>query len=136
MLSIRLAAFGRGWEISVDGLVQANQASLSIPIVISGQPDASLEFVIDTGFVGYLTLSLAAIQALGLPFLRPLAANLADDSTIYVDVYGVTIRWHGIETETEVLATGRRPLLGTLLLNGSEMNVQFAEGGLVNLDTL
>jgi hypothetical protein len=31
---------------------------------------------------------------------------------------------------------GNRPLLGMLLLDGSEMNVQFANGGLLQLDTL
>jgi predicted aspartyl protease len=53
-----------------------------------------------------------------------------------VEVYVATIVWNGEEREEEVLATGRRPLVGTLLLNGSELNVQFVEGGLLSIETM
>ncbi len=35
-----------------------------------------------------------------------------------------------------VLATGKRPLLGTALLDGYELVIQFIEGGLVIIDEL
>ena len=63
-------------------------------------------------------------------------ANLADDSIIQVEVYVATILWNGEEREAEILATGKRPLIGTLLLDGSELNVQFAEGGLLSIEPL
>lgn len=96
-------------------------------------PDLFIEFVIDTGFVGYLTLPQAAIDALGLPFVRRLPANLADDTTINVRVYAATIVWHDEERDVEVLATGRRPLLGMLLLNGSLMDAAIYDGGQLSL---
>jgi hypothetical protein len=46
------------------------------------------------------------------------------------------IIWNGEEREIRVLATGRRPLLGTALLDGHELVVQFTEGGLVTIDEL
>ena len=100
------------------------------------QPNLEIEYVVDTGFVGYLTLPLAAVLAMNLPFIRRMPANLADDSTILVEVYAAIILWNGEEQEVEVLATGKRPLVGTLLLDGSELNVQFAEGGLVSVNRL
>ncbi len=82
----------------------------------------------DTGFVGELTLPDAAVEALGLPFVRDITAKLADNSQIVVDVHEATILWHGEECAVEVLAMGKNPLLGMRLLDGSSMNVQFAEG--------
>ncbi|REJ45282.1 MAG: clan AA aspartic protease, partial [Microcystis aeruginosa TA09] len=44
--------------------------------------------------------------------------------------------WNGEERETRVFATGRRPLVGTALLDSHELVIQFTEGGLVTIDEL
>ncbi|MCW3054291.1 MAG: clan aspartic protease, family [Chthonomonadales bacterium] len=118
------------------GQVIAHHARLSIRFRLPGQPDLEIDSVIDTGFIGYLTLPMAAVLAMNLPFIRRMPVNLADNSTITVEVYAATILWNGEEREQEVLATGIHPLIGTLLLEGSELNVQFAEGGLVTVEIL
>jgi predicted aspartyl protease len=41
-----------------------------------------------------------------------------------------------LEREVLVIATGRRPLLGTALLDEQELVIQFTEGGLVTIDEL
>jgi clan AA aspartic protease len=120
----------------MNGPVFEHHALLNIPFRLPHQPDIEIEFAIDTGFIGYLTLPLAAIQALHLPFIRRMPANLADDSTIMGSVHAAHILWRGEEREIEVLATGKRPLLGTLLLHDHQLNVQFADGGLVTIDSL
>ena len=81
-------------------------------------------------------MPVAAVSAMKLPFIRRMPVNLADDSTILVEVFAATILWNGEERELEVLATGIRTLIGTLLLEGSELKVQFADGGLVTVETL
>ena len=73
---------------------------------------------------------------MGLPFLYDLPVNLADNSEVLLAVHEVIIIWNGEEREIRVLATGRRPLLGTALLDGHELVVQFTEGGLVTIDEL
>lgn len=118
------------------GLVKAQQALIGVVFRSAGRNDLVLEFVIDTGFMGELTLSPAVVLALGLPFVRQITANLSDDSTIDVSVHAATILWDGHERDVGVLATGARPLLGTLLLDGYELNVQFADGGLVSVESL
>ena len=120
----------------MNGIVAARQILLNVTLRGDYVPDIAVEFVVDTGFVGELTLPVAAVDALGLPFLRDIPANLADNSTIFVDVHQAKIIWHGEERIVEVLAMGKHPLLGMLLLDGSAMNRQFADGGLVSLDTL
>lgn len=90
----------------------------------------------DTGYTDYLTLPPNAVAAMGLRFLHRIPADLADDSTIEISVYRGVILWEGIEMEVPVLATGRRPLLGTAMLEACELVIQFAEGGQVTVDRL
>ncbi len=53
-----------------------------------------------------------------------------------IAVYAATIVWNGAEREVRVLATGRRPLLGTATLDGQEFVAQFTEGGLATVEDL
>jgi clan AA aspartic protease len=118
------------------GAVTAHHAAMPVRFRLPDQPDFLLESVIDTGFAGYLTLPLAAILAMGLQFNRRMPANLADDSTIIVEVYVASIVWNENVREVEVLATGQRPLIGTLLLDGCELDIQFVEGGAVSIEEI
>lgn len=63
-------------------------------------------------------------------------ANLADNSQVMLPVHKAIILWDGEEREVRVLATGRRPLVGTALLGDYELVIQFIEGGLVTIDVL
>ena len=74
------------------------------------QPDLLLEFVIDTGFIGDLTLPPVAIAALGLPFVYSQAVTLANDSDVEIPVYQALIIWQGSERSVHVLATGNRQI--------------------------
>ena len=120
----------------MDGYVFGLHALTSIPFRIAGQPDIEIEFIIDTGFAGFLTLPLQAVKALGLPFARPLTATLADGSLIQTDVHIATIIWKGAEHKVEVLATGRQPLLGTLMLKQHNLDIDFVDGGGVRINFL
>lgn len=51
-------------------------------------------------------------------------------------VHEAVILWNGEEREVRIIATGRRPLLGTALLDEHELVVQFTQGGLVTIDAL
>jgi predicted aspartyl protease len=62
--------------------------------------------------------------------------NLADNSEVLVAVHEAIILWDGEEREVRVCATGRRPLIGTALLDEQELVIQFTEGGLVTIDEL
>lgn len=118
------------------GKVSRLHALVPIMFRLLGQPDLAIEFVVDTGYTGSLTLPLEAIQALGLQFEFDLPANLADDSEVLVPVYSATILWQGTEQSVRILALGKRPLLGTLLLDGHELHAQFKEHGIVAIDIL
>jgi clan AA aspartic protease len=118
------------------GNVRDRHILLPLTFRLSGLPDVTVDFVVDTGFTGLLTLPLEAVRAMRLPFLHRIPAKLADGSYIEVENYSATVTWNGGETEVRVLATGDRPLLGTALLYGSELMAQFREEGLVTIDEL
>ncbi len=118
------------------GGVRDRHALLPVTFRLPGQPDLMVEFVVDTGFTGELSLPSAAVAALQLPFLHRMPADLADDTTIDLAVHSGSIVWQGAERELRVVATGRRPLLGTSLLDGCELVAQFVDAGLVTIDTV
>jgi len=91
------------------------------------------EMVVDTGYVGTLTLPAATIQSFSLTYLRRSSAKLADGSTVVRGVFLATIMWHGRQQRTEVMSRDDRPLLGMLLLDGSRMMVDFTHGGAMEL---
>lgn len=113
----------------MQGVTQHRQATLPITFRLPGQTDLSLEFVVDTGFTDYLTLPTAAVTAMRLPFLSETGASLADGSSVTIDIHTATILWNGEVRQVNVLATGRRPLLGTALLDDHDLYVRFREGG-------
>lgn len=118
----------------IHGHVSNKQALIPVRFVLPHQPDILLEFIVDTSFSGFLALPLAAVQAMGLPYAHHTPAALADESEIQVPVYGATVLWEGVEREVRVLAVGKRPLLGTALLDQFELSALFREGGPVTID--
>jgi clan AA aspartic protease len=115
----------------MNGRVSAREAIVSVVFRRSGRPDAAHAFIIDTGFSGALTLPVPVVMALELPFERQIVVSLADDSIVSINAHVATILWNGRERAVEVLATGARPLLGTLLLDGHALSIEFREGGAV-----
>jgi clan AA aspartic protease len=120
----------------VTGRVATHQALVDVGLRLSADQTVRIECVVDTGFVGYLALPPAVVEALDLPFIRRTPANLADDSTVVLEAHVATVVWRGEELETEALATGRHPLLGTLMLDGPELRACFEEGGRVSIEDL
>ena len=115
------------------GRVVGSQPRIGVVFRLPEQPDLEIEFAIDTGFEGALTLPVAAVAALRLPFYQRIPANLADDTVVMVDVHKATIAWRGHEIAVAVLAMGRRPLLGTSLLDGHDVAIHFEDGGVLSV---
>jgi len=118
------------------GEVRSLHALLPVQFHLVDGSRLTIEFVVDTGFTGLLTLPQSAIDAMALPFEYPTYAQLADGSTVIVAIYKATIVWRGEEVHVRILATGERPLLGTALLANSALTVQFTENGIVTITDL
>lgn len=120
----------------ISGTVVGFQARLTIILYTPARAGVEIECVVDTGFEGFLTLPTAIILDLGLPYIAPIDANLANNSRITTNVYQGTILWNSVERIVPVLAMGRRPLLGTALLEDCHLSIDFCEGGTVLVDEI
>lgn len=118
------------------GRMENRHALLAVVFRLAGRPELAIECVVDTGFTDTLCLPGAAVAALSLPYQFDYPATLADGTHVVLPVHEATIIWEGRERYIHVLATGVRPLIGTALLEGTELVVQFADGGIVTVDTL
>ena len=116
------------------GTVNADlEALLRVTVRDAGGQPKDVEAVIDTGFNGFLTLPPALIAALELPWLCRQQGELADGSVQAFDVYVGTVDWDGEPRSVEVEAADAQPLLGMALMLGSELRIQVAPGGSVNI---
>jgi clan AA aspartic protease len=120
----------------ISGIVVDRHATVTLTFFLPNGSSIPIEFVIDTGFTGHLCLPPEAVSLMRLPFLHDLPANLADNSEVLLAIHSATVLWDGEEREIRVIATGRRPLIGTALLDDRELVIQFTEGGLVTIDEL
>ena len=110
------------------------RALVDVTLRLPNQPDIAIEFVVDTGFEGALTMPRHAIIALGLPYFERIPSRLADGTRRETEAYIATIMWEGREVEVAVLAMGHRALLGTALLEGKRLCIDFRDGGKVRIE--
>jgi clan AA aspartic protease len=118
------------------GTVIGLQARMSVIIYAPKRGEVEIECVIDTGFEGFLTLPATVIEQLQLPYVAPIDANLADNSRIVTNVHQGIILWHQTERTIPVLAMGRRPLIGTALLDRYHLSIDFCPSGTVLIDDI
>ncbi len=120
----------------IAGSVTNLELRVEVTFRLQGQPDRVIEFVVDTGFAGALALPVPTAASLGLTYSTRLWANLADDSDVPVDGFDAEIVWEDQERLVTVLAMGKRPLLGTELLQGFNLSADFEDGGELALTPL
>ena len=90
----------------------------------------------DTGYSGSLTLPAALVAELGLPFAYIGQAFLANDDEVSFDVHDVTVLWDGKPRHIKADATGSIPLVGMLLLDRHNLNIDVEDGGRVVVQAL
>ncbi|MGB6296900.1 MAG: clan AA aspartic protease [Rivularia sp. (in: cyanobacteria)] len=118
------------------GRISESKATIPVIFRLPSQPDFSIDFVIDTGFNGYLTLPPQAVNAMNLPLYSSISARLADGSETVLSVHLATIIWDDVEKVVPVLASGYKPLLGVALMEGYHLEIDFEENGLVSLEKI
>jgi clan AA aspartic protease len=98
--------------------------------------DLIIGFVLDTGFNNCLALPPSAVAALNLQFYSMMTIRLADGSQSLIQTYTAKVRWDGREEWVVVLATGTKPLLGTLLMQGFRLTAEFVRSGTVSIEKI
>ena len=90
-----------------------------------------IEAVIDTGFTGFLTVPPALAAELGLTLEGTSRGTLADGSEVTFDVYDVAVLWDGQRRYILADAVAATPLVGMMLLDRHNLNIEVESGGRV-----
>src|SRR5436305_1157960 len=76
----------------------------------------SIEFIVDTGFDGDLSLPGSLLGHLAASFSTERIIRLADGSTLTRPYYEIQLEWDGEERIAEITVLENDPLLGAVLL--------------------
>ena len=100
------------------------------------EPDRliNVEFLVDTGFTGYLTLPPGSIGQLGLTKLGEGQAVLADGVQNRVETYAGLAFWPGRSRRVPIIEIDSEPLLGMALVWGNRLTVEGWDGGVVTIE--
>jgi clan AA aspartic protease len=121
----------------ISGSVNARrEATVRLHLIGPGGQTRDVTVVIDTGYNGTLTLPLAVINSLGLASALQRWVKLADGSRSSLQSYAAELLWEGQRRQILVLAIDEAPLLGTVLLDGCHLGIDFVPGGAVAITPL
>ena len=121
----------------IEGVVNAGrEAVVTLPLQGPEGQAREVEAVIDTGYSGFLTLPPALATELGISYVGNGHAYLANDAEVEFDVYDVTVLWDGQPRDIEADMTGSTPLVGMLLLDKHNLNIDVESGGRVLIQAL
>jgi clan AA aspartic protease len=109
---------------------------LPVNFCIDESTDLAIDCVVDTGFNDYLTLPTHVVSVMNLPLYTTTLVRLADGSHSSIPIHAARIRWDDLEQLIPVLATGIKPLLGTALLRGFCLTVEFVDDGMVKVEKM
>ncbi len=103
-----------------------------VPIAVAGpsREFRELEFVVDTGFSGELTLPESLIRELRLQLYQQRRVLAANNQMIDIPSYYGLVQWHGRVLPVLVYQSENpRPLLGAAMLENCRLTVDMREGG-------
>ena len=116
------------------GQFREDEAIIDLTLHDIGGDAHQVECVVDTGFTGYLALSRAIVQNLGLIQADEEEVSLADGSTTILALHQVTVAWlDGPRTVTAYAIDGNS-LVGIKLLRGSLVSLKVVGGGTVLIE--
>ena len=119
----------------IEGVVNdAYEAVVTLSLQGPAGQSQDIEAVIDTGYSGFLTLPNMLVAELSLPFAYIGRAFLANDDEVSFDVHDVTVLWDGQPRHIKADATGSTPLVGMLLLDGHNLNIEVETNGRVVIE--
>lgn len=110
------------------GIVDDQYRAL-LQVSIRKSPASSAESItvwIDTAFDGHLVFSQALIRKLQLESLVETEAILADGQKVVLETFLGYVEWFGALIPLQVIANdGKFPLLGTQLLAGRSLHIEY-----------
>lgn len=120
----------------IRGRISEDGEAIIVPVAITDSDGRlwPLETVLDTGFVGDLSLPSTAIRRLGLVRAGSLNFILANGEPVRLRTYHTRALWHYRLLDIEVTETGDVPLIGVRMLRGSRVTMDMLPGGEVIIE--
>ena len=117
---------------AIEGTVNAiNEAIVAIPVLGPYGQYKEEDFVIDTGFTGFLSLTPALVTELGLTLSGTVDARLADGKEVTLIICHVYVIWDGSIERVRANALDSAPTIGMSILEYYDLIIQVREGGRV-----
>jgi predicted aspartyl protease len=91
--------------------------------------EEQLEFVVDTGFAGNISLHPAVAAALELPYVGVANVRLADGSVVPMTIRAAELLWNGAVRSVWVDIAENVSMIGMRLLGGHEFYMRTVPGG-------
>ena len=107
------------------------EAWVEIAIAGHGRIFHTLEAIVDTACTGWLILPESAMPEFGLHtagLSHSILANGQEEETVYC---AAVVLWHGRAVDIWIDIMGNMPVIGTDLLSGSRLTVDWWDGGAV-----
>ena len=123
----------------ITGTVERNsdgglEAWTTVSVMDADGDPQQCDFIVDTGFTGWLTPPEAEIRRLGLIKAGTLYSIIASGNEEEFEYYETSVLWHGQLHEIEVFQSMDQALLGMELLEGSRVTVEAWDGGNVIIE--
>lgn len=116
----------------IEGIVNDHkEAVLDLTVQGPTGEQVQLEFVVDTGFNGDLTLHSSVAAALGLRIVGVERAMLADGSVIEFPVSRALLHWDGTLRRVNVGVADTVSHVGMQVLQGHELRIEAVPNGRV-----
>ena len=109
---------------------------VSLPIQHAHGQWHDVDAVVDSAFTRSLTLTPALIRSLGLLRSSRIQLILADGTITWFDVFEATVIWNSRHQTIEVEASDVFPLIGTRMMAGYQLRIDFVVGGAVAIEEL
>lgn len=115
------------------GRIDANlEAHLELS-VRSGSTFRNIEFLLDTGFNGYLSVTPSLVKSRGLELQDAQSGITADGRIGYFATVDLTFLWQGRETTVRAQILDEA-MLGTRMLKDCELHAEWIVDGVVSIN--
>ena len=112
------------------------EAVVPVPVLNRNGQFQTVEFVVDTGFDGFLALPATVIQRLGLERYGSTRVTFANGQQELCNTWHCRILWHDQPRDIVIFESRGEILLGMALLEGSQLNIQVRTDGAVVIEEL
>ena len=112
------------------------EAVAPVPVMNRNGQFQPFEFILDTGFDGFLALPPELIQRLGLEPAESVFVTFANGRRELWNAWECRILWHDLPRDIVIFESRGETLLGMALLEGSQVNIQVRIDGAVIIEEL